>query len=176
MSSRALAILLLVLSAVPSLPPSAAQELSYRIVREWVVLQIERGGTVLLSYNLTVAVDSGAIRRFVRVGMPAGSFEVLEARELETGLEVNYDEIREGDYYAVELHPSGPIEAGQSRTFTFTALVEDFVNPDETNPGNVGVQFTPSWFDDAPVEDLRVLVVLPEGVRSSEVRNYPDYD
>ncbi len=175
MSRRAAALVLLVAAAAPSLSV-AAEDLSYRIAREWIVLQIERDGTILLSYNLTVAVDSGAIRRFVRVGMPVGSFEVLEARELETGLDVGYDEIREGDYYAVELHPSGPIEAGQSRTFTFTALVEDFVNPDETNPGNVGVQFTPSWFDDAPVEDLRLLVVLPEGVDPSEVRNNPDYD
>ena len=176
MSKRAAALVLLAAVALAPLGSAAAQDLSYRIVREWVVLQVERDGTVLLSYNLTVGVDSGAIRRFVRVGMPVGSFEVLEARELETGLEVDYDEVREGDYYAVELHPSSPIEAGESRTFTFTALVEDFVYADETNPGNVGVQFTPSWFEDAPVEDLRLLVVLPEGVEPSEVRNYPDYD
>ena len=88
MSKRAAALVLLAAVALAPLGSAAAQDLSYRIVREWVVLQVERDGTVRLSYNLTVGVDSGAIRRFVRVGMPVGSFEVLEVRELETGLEV----------------------------------------------------------------------------------------
>jgi hypothetical protein len=46
---------------------------------------------------------------------------------------------------------------------------------DETNPGNVGLQFTPTWWS-AGVTDLRVLVVLPAGVSQDQIRVTPDWD
>ncbi|HDM92282.1 MAG TPA: hypothetical protein ENG69_02680, partial [Candidatus Korarchaeota archaeon] len=175
--SKAASALFVALLLVPQLAVAAdAQTLSYRIEKEWVVLEVNKDGSVTLTYNITVAVDEGAIRRFFRVGMPAPGFEVVYAEELETGAEPDFDEIEEGDYYAVEFHPTVPILAGESRTYVFTVVVPKFIYKDETNPGNVGLVFVPSWFDEAPVEDLRVMVALPEGVKPEEVRNTPDYD
>ena len=175
--SKLAAALFVGLILLPQLTASASAEtLRYRIEREWVILEVNSDGSITLTYNITVAVDEGAIRRFFRVGMPAPGFEVVHAEELETGAEPDFDEIEEGDYYAVEFHPTVPILAGESRTYVFTVIVPKFIYKDETNPGNVGLLFIPSWFDDAPVEDLRVMVVLPEGVEPEEVRNTPDYD
>ncbi len=166
------------LAAGPVLGSPGARRLSYEILREYVRLDVQPNATVFLFYNLTVRVDSGSISRFVRVGMPKGGFEVLYAYEAwPEGLrEVDFSEIEEGGYYAVEIHPSEPIEAGQSRTFLIEAAVPDFVYEDETNPGNVGLKFTPSWFEDAPIRDLRLSIVLPAGVGRDEVLNQPDYD
>ncbi len=175
--SKLAAALFVGLILLPLLAASASAEtLRYRIEREWVILEVNSDGSITLTYNITVAVDEGAIRRFFRVGMPAPGFEVVYAEELETGEEPDFDEIEEGNYYAVEFRPTVPILAGESRTYVFTVVVPKFIYKDETNPGNVGLLFIPSWFDDAPVEDLRVMVVLPEGVKPEEVRNTPDYD
>jgi hypothetical protein len=50
------------------------------------------------------------------------------------------------------------------------------VSKDSTNPGNVGMQFYPSVFDtpppSGPIGNVRVAIVLPVGVTSSEVK-YP---
>ena len=170
--SRILPLLL-----ISAILPVAAQGLSYEVEREYVVLQVEPDGVVLIEYNLTVGVLSGAIRRFVRVGAPAPGFSVLEAWEYLDGPEpADYSEVSEDGYYAVEFHPKRPIEAGESRTFQFLMEVRGFLYRDEENPGNLGLEFWPSWFEDAPVRDLRVMVILPPGVGTGEFRCFPDYD
>ena len=40
---------------------------------------------------------------------------------------------------------------------------------DTTNPGNLGMQFIPSWYE-AQVNDLRIQIVLPPNVTASEVK------
>ncbi len=151
-----------------------AQELRYRILREYVTLTVESDATCILVYNLTIMVDSGAIRRYVAVGMPNPYFIVIEAREVETGKEISYVEHRDGEY-SVEMKVSSPIRAGESRTFILVVEVTNLVFKDETNPGNVGLQFIPSWFP-VEVEDLRLTIILPPGVGIGEFVNTPDYD
>jgi hypothetical protein len=41
---------------------------------------------------------------------------------------------------------------------------------DETNPGYVGMQFTPTWWQEATVDNLRVSIVLPPGVTTAMVK------
>jgi len=41
---------------------------------------------------------------------------------------------------------------------------------DTQNEGNVGMQFTPTWWERASVNDLRILAILPEGVSSDMVK------
>ena len=154
---------------------AAAPPLKYRIVREYVTLTIEPDATCTLVYNLTVRVEEGVIARYVAVGMPNPSFEVLLAREVDTGVEVEYEEVRDDECRVVML-VSSPIRAGEERTFYLVAVVEELVFKDKDNPGYAGLQFMPSWFEDAPVDDLRLTIVLPPGVGRGEFRNFPDYD
>lgn len=155
---------------------TASAQVSYEIESEDVVLVIEKSGEVLLSYNLTIHVISGTVSRYVAVGMPSQNFDVLAAYEIHEGggREVSYEVIKD-DYYAVKIILSEPIYAGESRTYHLEVKLRDFIYEDETNPGNVGLRFIPSWFD-ATVKRLRLWIVLPPGVRSEEVRNQPDYD
>ena len=46
---------------------------------------------------------------------------------------------------------------------------------DDQNPDNVGMQFIPCWWD-ALVNEIRVSIVLPQGVTTENVRNVPDWD
>jgi len=165
-------LLLLILALTILTSIVQAQDLVYVIEREHVNLIIEQDGTCLLTYNLTVRVEQGAIRRFVDIGMPNPDFQVVEAYEVETGAQVAWEEYH--DYpYKVRLRPSQPINAGEKRTFILTVTTR-LLYKDETNPGNAGLMFIPSWFP-VTVEDLRLLVVLPPGVEPSEVKNQPDY-
>jgi hypothetical protein len=45
---------------------------------------------------------------------------------------------------------------------------------DTQNPGNVGMLFTPTWWSEAMILDLRVLIVLPSGVTSNMVKTLAD--
>jgi len=47
---------------------------------------------------------------------------------------------------------------------------------DETNPGYVGMQFTPVWWEQATVDNLRVSIVLPPGVTTDVVRTSVDWN
>ncbi len=47
---------------------------------------------------------------------------------------------------------------------------------DIENPGNVGMQFVPTWWQEARVFDLRVLIVLPLGVTTDRLKTSVDWD
>lgn len=167
------ALILLIL--IPLVTLSA--QVSYEIEGEDVVLVIEKSGDVFLSYNLTIHIISGTVTSYVSIGMPSQEFDILTALEIykEEVREISYEKVIEDDYYAVKMHPSTPIYAGESRTYHVEVKLRRFIYEDLTNPGNVGFRFIPSWFD-APVKRLRLWIVLPPGVKSDEVKNQPDYD
>ena len=169
-----LVVLLLLMIA----PIIASAQVSYEVEDESVVLEIEESGDVLLSYNLTIHVTSGTVARYVAIGMPNSRFDVMKALEMRDGeaREVEYEKVIEESYYAVKMHPTTPINAGESRTYHLEVVLKDFIYEDSMNPGNVGLEFIPSWFD-ARVRSLRLWIILPPGVdNSNKVRNRPDYD
>jgi hypothetical protein len=63
-----------------------------------------------------------------------------------------------------------PLRAGQTVRFNLTTNVARMVWEDTQNEGNVGMQFTSTWWEEASVYNLRVLVVLPTGVTSDMVK------
>ena len=46
---------------------------------------------------------------------------------------------------------------------------------DTTNPGNYGMQFIPQWISDTAINDVRVQIVLPEGVQLGEVKTTENF-
>jgi hypothetical protein len=105
--------------------------------------------------------------------MPKGHFLIGYVEDL-SGQSLQYQDISSGGYYAVEVTLKKPIVLNQPITFVLYATVSGMVYSDSTNPGNDGVQFFPSTFPSAsgPIGDLRVEIVLPPGVQTSEVK-YP---
>ena len=153
---------------------SSFSELNYVIEKEWVMLVVNEDGSITLTYNLTVRVVKGVIKRYIRVGMPCKDFNVLKVYELESGEKLTYEKVVEGDYYAVTILLKKPISEGDSRTFILITEIYNFIYEDKTNVGYAGFKFIPCWWD-VPVLDLRILVVLPPGVKADEFKCTPDY-
>ncbi len=174
-----LKLALLVVIIILILPLLTAQsQISYEINREKAILDIQTSGKVLLRYNLTLTVTSGRISHYVSIGMPISSFSVYLAQEVFPNgkiVNVKYSEVRDGSYYGVKLIPSEPINSGESRTYIIEAELRGFIHEDKTNPGNVGLEFIPSWFN-ARIHKLEVFAILPPGVKKDEIKNQPDYD
>ena len=151
-----------------------AQNIEYYVSHEWVEIWINQNGTIDVFYDIEIACTQGTVS-FVRVGQPNGDFAIGEALDQE-GHTLTATDDSEGDNYRVRVDLYAPISAGESVRFTLLTNVGRMIWEDEENPGNAGMQFIPTWWVDARVNSLRVAVVLPEGVTTQQVRNFPDWD
>ncbi len=170
-------LLLIVLLLISTLSFISLAQISFEIVNERAILEIDKSGDVYLHYNITIKILSGTVSRFVRIGMPVSSFEVLDVKEVYPDGRVETPKYREerGETDAVVITPTTPITARQQRTYLVSAVIHDFIYPDEMNPGNAGMLFIPTWFS-AVTKKLEVVVVFPPGVKKDVVKNTPDYD
>ncbi len=170
-------LLLVTLLTISLLTFSSLAQITFEVTQERVILEIDKTGDVYLDYNITFRILSGVVSKYVRVGMPVGSFEVLEVREVYPDGRVANPSFKEdrNEGYAVVITPSTPIRAGEERTYLVSAVIHDFIYPDDQNPGNVGLMFIPTWFG-SKTRRLEVFVIFPPGVKPEHVRNAPDYD
>ena len=129
-------------------------------------------GTIDLLYNITITCTQEVIR-YVKVGQPKGDFTIGAAKDKD-GHNLTTSIMSSGGDYKVRVNLYTPISAGQSASFTLLTNVGHMIWKDEDNPGNVGMQFIPCWWD-ARVNDLKVAVVFPEGVTNDTVRLTPNW-
>ncbi|MGD6851616.1 MAG: hypothetical protein ACQCN6_06100 [Candidatus Bathyarchaeia archaeon] len=166
-----LAVVLVVAASVAS--GVQAQNLAYTVNHEWAQLFINQDGTVDLIYNISVTVTQGSMGGFY-VGQPNGDYTIGEARDQkENPLEVNY--ANEGSNYRVDVLFNPRLQAGQTVWFQVTTNVGGMISNDTTNPGNYGMQFAPQWIEDLPINDVRVQIVLPPGVTTSDVKTTENF-
>ncbi len=145
-----------------------AQTRSYHFGREWTQIWINPDGTIDLNYYMSLTLDSGANINFVQIGQPNGDFVVSEAIDQNGHVLTTYDE-SSGSDYKVHVTLFQPLTAGQTIEFNLTTNVGRMLFEDTTIPGNVGMQFTPTWWSESVVDDLRILIILPEGVPQDKV-------
>jgi hypothetical protein len=156
-----------------SLTTINAAEIEYYLNHEWAKIWINKDGTIDLFYDIEITCTKGLIH-YVQVGQPTEDFTIGEARDEEGNfLRVSY--IKREGYYAVRVYLYNPIYAGQSARFTLLTNVRRMIWEDKENPGNVGMQFIPCWWD-VNVNDLRVAVVLPKGATTENVKCTPNWD
>jgi hypothetical protein len=138
-------------------------------VRVW----INSDGSIDIQYNITMTYLSGSPQGIVTVGMPKGGFQINYVEDL-SGSSLQFNDVSQGDFYGIDVYLTQPIILDRPNSFLVYATVPGMVSPDETNPGNVGMLFYPTTFSSASgaTTDLRVAIVLPIGVNSSEVK-YP---
>jgi hypothetical protein len=152
----------------------SGQVKQYHIEHEWAKIWINQNGSIDLFYDIGFAADSGSFR-WVTVGQPQGDFTVGEAFDQYgnnlTATDASYDNV-----YLVNVTLNAPITTGQTIRFNLTTNVAKMIYEDTTNPGNVGMKFTPTWWvststaQASTVDDLRVSIVLPPDVNASIVK------
>ena len=162
----ALFTLVLVFSAASIV---GAQSLAYSVDHEWAQIFINQDGTIDLTYNITVTVTQGTMHGFY-VGQPNGDYTPGQAVD-QYG---NQLEVTRVDDTRVDVTLNQPLTAGNSVWFQVTTNVAGMITNDTTNPGNYGMQFIPQWTD-VPINDVRVQIVLPPGVTTSDVKTTQNY-
>lgn len=152
-----------------SLIGGAAALQQYRFGQEWAKIWINPDGSIDLFYNISITLDSGDDIKWISVGQPQVDFFIDSAKD-QYGNILETQDASSGSNYQVRVNLDSPLKAGETVWFTLLTNVPHMIYEDETNPGNDGMQFTMSWFIEAVIEDLRVLIVLPPGVFESEVK------
>ena len=145
-----------------------SQERVYHIDYEWIKIGINQDGTIDLFYELSLTLDSGPNINYVFIGQPQDDFEIGEAFD-QYGHLLTTSEESSGNDYRVRVNLYEPLNAGQTARFNLTTNVARMIWEDTQNPGNVGMQFVPTWWEQAIISDLRILVVLPPGINSDMV-------
>jgi len=167
------AIVLLTIPFVLKTSTVRASEIQYHLDHEWAKIWINQDGTIDLLYDIEISCDQGKIR-YVNVGQPTGDFTIGRAVD-ENGYSLQVEDVSEDSNFAARVLLSAPIDTGESVRFNVTTNVGHMIWEDEQNPGNVGMQFIPVWWS-VEVRELRVLVVLPQGVSKEDVKCTPNWD
>jgi len=172
---RHLFILLLVVcfSSTTFLNCVSAQERQYQINQEWVKIWINQNGTIDLFYNISIALNSGPNITRVYVGQPKGDFTIGNATD-QNGYPLTVSDASSGTVYKIQVNLASPLSAGNTVWFTVITNVAHMIYED--NQTNVGMEFKPTWWEEASVLDLRVLIVLPFGVNASMVGTSVNWD
>ncbi|MDH5690240.1 MAG: hypothetical protein OEY81_02265, partial [Candidatus Bathyarchaeota archaeon] len=132
-------------------------------------------GTIDLLYDISITLTSGDNINFVYVGQPKRDFTIGTAMDQQGHTLVTSD-ASSGSDYKVRVNLHTPLMAGQTARFNLTTNVAGMIWEDTENPGNVGMQFIPTWWEEASVLDLQVLIVLPSGVTEDMVKTSVDWD
>jgi hypothetical protein len=163
-------LLLVVLSCtLVIMNTTLAQGPTYHLNQEWVQIWINSDGSIDLFYNISITTDSGQIN-YVSVGQPNGDFTIANSTD-QHGNILQVQDVSSGTDYKIEAKLASPLNTGQTVWLTFVTNVAKMIFED--NRTNVGMEFTPSWYPQ-PVNNLRLLVVLPQGVNTSDVATLPN--
>ncbi|MEM2561160.1 MAG: hypothetical protein QXT06_02350, partial [Candidatus Bathyarchaeia archaeon] len=150
--------------------PAYAQ-VKYRVDREWVQISINKDGSIDILYNITMTYISGTPKGIITLGMPKRGFQIHYVRDID-GRNLTHTIVSYGNFYGVDIELKAPILLNKPYIVIVCASVPEMIYEDEANPGNVGLKFYPSTFNDAEgkIGDIRVAIVLPEGVKEDEVK------
>lgn len=165
-------LLVLCISLFSIFVPSAQVQITYSVNQEWVRIWINGDGSIDIQYNITLTYLSGAPQGIVTVGMTQGGFQVQYARDISNS-SLQFNDVSQGNFYGIDVYLKKPIIIDNPNTFLIYTIVPGMIYPDTTNPGNVGMLFNSTTFSTASgsITDLRVAIVLPQGVNQSEVRS-----
>ena len=149
-----------------------AQNLVYSVDHEWAQIFINQDGTIDLTYNISVSVSQGTMHGFY-VGQPNSDFTRGTAVD-QNGNSLQVLDVSSSGDYKVDVTLAQPLTFGQSVWFTVTTNVAGMISNDTQNPGNFGMQFIPQWTD-VTINDLRVQIILPPGVTTSDVKTTENF-
>jgi hypothetical protein len=154
--------------------PTDITAIQYRIDQEWVSLWINDDASIELHYNITITYESSA-QGYISLGLPAKDFNIVSVTDL-SGNSLAWNDISSGSNYVIEVYLGHPMNPGEGGTVLLVSTFPSpsILHPDELNLGYVGLQFMPTYFPDARVEDLRVAIVPPTGVTEETIKTSED--
>ncbi len=146
------------------------QDIQYHVDKEWAKIWVNTNdGSIDLFYDITISCDQGSFST-ITIGMPNRYFNVGWVRD-QLGSSLNYEDISSEDYSGIKVFLDQSVFSGEDATVTLLVRVDEMVW--EHNETYVGLAFIPTWWD-AQITDLRVTIVLPEGVKENEFGCKPD--
>jgi hypothetical protein len=148
--------------------PAAAQR-TYHLEHEWIKIWINQDGTIDLFYDISLTLDSGDPINYVYVGQPKSDFSIGTAYD-QYGHFLLTSDNSSGDDFKVGVQLYSSLTAGHTARFNLTTNVAHMIWEDSQNTGNVGMQFTPTWWSEATVRMLNISIVLPSGVTTEMVK------
>lgn len=154
--------------------PAAAWSGTYHLPKEWAKIWINQDGTIDLFYNITMTLDSGDVIHYVTVGQPHRDFTIGQATD-QYGNSLAASDASSGNNYQVQVNFNQALAPGDSIWFTLTTNVGEMIYNDTMNLGNLGMQFTPSWWP-VNVNDLQVMIIMPPNVTSNVVKTSRNWD
>lgn len=164
------AFLAISIAAASATSIAQVQTNRYRVDHQWAQIFINDDGTIDLTYNVTVTVLQGSLTAF-DLGQPNRDFTIGEAVDQYGNRLHTYSYTP--DVASVDFNR--PLVEGETIWYTITTNVAGMITEDTTNPGNYGMQFIPQWIDDLPINDVRVQIVLPEGVQVADVKTTENF-
>jgi len=167
-----LSVLLILVTFVGTVAAQRQYQLDHEYAEIWINPE---DGTIDLLYDISLTLNSGSAINYVYIGQPTGDFNIGTAED-QQGHTLSASDASSGSDYKVRVDLNSPLTAGQTIRFSLTTNVAGMIFEDTQNTGNVGMQFTPTWWDEASVLDLRVLIVLPSGVTQDMVKTSVDWD
>ncbi|UCD26888.1 MAG: hypothetical protein JSV75_01835 [Candidatus Bathyarchaeota archaeon] len=138
----------------------------YHLEHEWAKIWINQNGTIDLLYDISITLESGPNINFVYIGQPKRDFTMGAAMD-QYGHTLVPTDASSGSDYRVQVNLYEPLIAGQTIRFNLTTNVARMIYEDTQT--NVGMKFTPTWWEEARVLDLQVQIVLPPGVTADNV-------
>jgi len=140
---------------------------TFHLEHEWSKVWINpEDGSIDLLYDINITLDSGDDINFVSIGQPQGDFTIGTAMD-QFGRTLATTDASSGSDYKVSVNLYEPLRAGQTVRFNLTTNVARMIHED--NQTHVGMQFIPTWWEEARVLDLQVQIVLPPEVTIDNV-------
>ena len=174
--SRFLLATLSVILILATFVGTVTAQRQYHLDHEWAKIWINpEDGTIDLLYDISLTLTSGDNINFVYVGQPKRDFTIGAAMD-QQGHTLEASDASSGSDYKVNVTLNTPLMAGQTVRFSLTTNVAGMIWEDTENLGNVGMQFIPTWWEEASILDLQVLIVLPPGVTEDTVKTSVDWD
>jgi len=149
---------------------TSAQGVTYSVTQEWVRVEIFQDRSINIFYNITFSYLSGSPQGIFTLGMPKAGYQI-QLVEDSSGTSLEY---KNSVYTSIgiDITLKKPIRINEPINFLAYAAVPDMIFRDDMNPGNVGMQFFPSTFESSMgTEDLRLQIILPSGVQTTEVKS-----
>jgi Zn-finger nucleic acid-binding protein len=139
---------------------------TYTVSSQNVDLWVQTDGDVIIRYEIGMAVHTGNIP-WVTVGLPTSNFDVRSSG----GDAVSTVPQNSGSWSGVYVTLDKTYYANEQLLFTFVVLQKEFIY--KYNDQQASLLFTPTWWDNAVVEQMNVTIHLPPEIHGVTTTSQP---